>query len=477
MFSRILRHEWRTLTADTSLWLVVGVFALAIAYGTFNGVRWVRFQQQAIADASREERERFARHEAAIARIAAGELKVSPFADPRNPQAAGSRLGARYAVLPPSPLAALSIGQSDLLPSYFKITSDSKENVTAGAELENPHRLLTGRFDLAFVIIYLYPLLILALSYNLLSAEKEQGTLALVLAQPVSLRTLTAGKVTLRFVVFLVTVGGMALVAAMVAGVDVSAPGAAPGLTLWLAAVALYGLVWFALAVAVTSFGRPSATNAMVLAASWLGGVVLLPALFNLLATSAYPVPSRVEMIQAVREASDAANAEGSRLLSRYYEDHPELAAGDAVQAMNDFSIIRVAVGADVERRVRPVIERYEAQLASQQRLIARLRFLSPAILMQDALNDVSGTGTARHRHFMEQVGEYHSQWRDHFVPLIFKKAQLARFSDLPAFGYREEPRNALARRVGTALGGIAVMALLLAAFGWAGLRRYPVTA
>jgi ABC-2 type transport system permease protein len=59
--------------------------------------------------------------------------------------------------------------------------------------------LLSGRFDLAFVILYLYPLLILSLGYNLVSGEKEAGTLALTLSQPVALRTLVAGKVAMRF--------------------------------------------------------------------------------------------------------------------------------------------------------------------------------------------------------------------------------------------------------------------------------------
>jgi hypothetical protein len=147
------------------------------------------------------------------------------------------------------------------------------------------------------------------------------------------------------------------------------------------------------------------------------------------LATLIAGVPSRVEMIQAVREASDEANAEGSKLLARYYEDHPELAEGDAAQAMNDFNVIRVAVGADVERRVRLMLDRHEQQLGSQQQLVSWLRFLSPAILMQDALNDISGTGTARHRHFRAQVSAYHNAWRDYFMPLIFRKAQLPGFS------------------------------------------------
>jgi ABC-2 type transport system permease protein len=472
---RILRHEWRLLTTDGSLWLVVGIFAVAIAYGTFNGARWVRFQQDAIAEAAREERDRFDAQDEAIRRLNAGELKVSPFADPRNPQAAASRLGARYAVMPPAPLAALSIGQSDLLPSYFKVTSDARETVTSGAELENPHRLLTGRFDLAFVLIYLYPLLILALSYNVLSGEKEQGTLALALSQPVSLRTLTAAKVGLRFGVFLLAIAALAGAAVAAAGIDPGAEGVSVRLLFWVGAVVAYGLVWFALAVLVAAFGRPSSTNAMVLAAIWLAFVILVPSLLNMTATTLYPVPSRVEMVQAVREASDEASEQGSALLSRYYEDHPELATGGADQAMNDFNVIRVAVNADVEARVRPMLDRFEQQLAGQRRIVAGLRGMSPAILMQDALNDISGTGTARHQHFLRQVGEYHESWRSYFVPLIFRKAQVQSYSSLPPFAYVDEPSRDAARRIAGSIGLMLVPALLLGAIGVARLRRFPV--
>ncbi|HTU99368.1 MAG TPA: ABC transporter permease, partial [Luteitalea sp.] len=214
MFARILKHEWRLLATDGSLWLVVGIFAVAIAYGTFTGARWVRFQQAAIAEAGQEEADRFSRQEAAISRLNRGELTLSPFADPRNAQTAGGRLAARYAVMPPAPLAPLAVGQSDLLPYYFKVTTDSRENVTAATELENPHRLLAGRVDLAFVLIYLYPLLVLAFSYNLLSAEKEQGTLSLALSQPISLARLVVGKVTIRFAVFVIVLAVLGGVAA-----------------------------------------------------------------------------------------------------------------------------------------------------------------------------------------------------------------------------------------------------------------------
>ena len=131
-------------------------------------------------------------------------------------------------MLPPGPLAPLAIGQSDLLPYYFKVSTDARENIVAATELENPQRLLVGRFDLAFVLIYLYPLLILGITYNMLSAEKEQGTLALALSQPVSLSTLVTGKVTLRALLLVGIVVVFSAVALAAAGADLAAPGALP---------------------------------------------------------------------------------------------------------------------------------------------------------------------------------------------------------------------------------------------------------
>jgi ABC-2 type transport system permease protein len=475
VFTTLIRHEWRSLSADGSVWIAVALFAAAIGYGAFNGFRWVAFQQRAIVEAQHEEVDRFRKHEAEIVRIARENGNISAFSDPRNPDVVGRSLGSRYAVLPPAPLAALAVGQSDLLPYYFRMTTDARETVLAATEIENPHRLLAGRFDLAFVLIYLYPLLILALTYNLLSGEKEQGTLVLALSQPVSLRTLAAGKVALRLALFLAALIATVALAVILGGADLGAAGALARLLMWVSAVTLYGLFWFAVAVVVAALGKTSAANAMVLAGIWLVLVVLVPSALSMTVTTTYPVPSRVEMIQAMRVASDEANAEGSKLLARYYEDHPELATGDAQQAMNDFNLVRVAVGAEVERRVRPVLDRYTQQLSAQQRLVERARFLSPAILMQDAMNDIAGTGTARHREFVRQVEAYHERWREYFVRLVFQKLRLQDYSAIPRFAFQEESTGAVGRRVAVSLAGLAIPALGIGAVAFVRLRRYPV--
>ena len=240
-------------------------------------------------------------------------------------------------------------------------------------------------------------------------------------------------------------------------------------------AVAAYGLVWFALAVLVASFGRPSATNAIVLASTWLALVILLPSLLNLGAATAYPVPSRVEMIQAMRAASDDANQQGAALLARYYDDHPELAVDSTDRAMNDFYAIRVAVTADVESRVRPVLERFERQLEAQRQLVSRLRILSPAILMQDALNELAGTSVARHRHFVSQVTQFHTQWRAHFVAMILRRNQLGGYAALPRFTYTDEPMSDVLTRVTASIAWMLLPTAVLATLALRRLRRFPV--
>jgi ABC-2 type transport system permease protein len=474
--TRIIKHEWKILTADRTLWVIAPLFALLIGYGVYNGSSWTRFQQATLEAAKQEERERFARAKAEVTAIEQGAPPASSFSNPRLPSVAASRTGPRYALAPPAPLAALAVGQSDLYPYYFKVTSQTKQTFTANDEIENPTNLLAGRFDLAFVIIYLYPLLILALSYNLISAEREQGTLAMMMSQPVSLRTFAWGKIGLRALAVLALAVGFSVAAFALSGAGLSAEGAGLRLLLWTVVVGAYGAFWFALAILINAVGRNSATNAMALAGVWLVLALIIPALLNVAVTTIYPVPSRVEMVQAARRASAEATAKGSQLLAKYFEDHPELAEGQQADP-NDFYTRSIAVQDETERLTQPVIDHFDRQVMGQQSLLDRFRFLSPAVVAQSALNDIAGTGAARYRHFLSLVDGFHQGWRAHFTPRIVQKALLTAsdYDRFPAFTFREEPAGAGARRAMIGLIGLLVPTLLIVWLGLRALRRYSV--
>jgi ABC-2 type transport system permease protein len=476
MLLRLMTYEWRNLSADrTPLWIAL-FLGLTMAYGTWNGWQWVSFQRETIEAARQEERERLEGLRREIPLVEAGERKVSAFTDPRLPSAVGRGPGARYVVMPPYGLGALAVGQSDLYPYYFKVTTGSKQTFLNNDEIENPVHLLAGRFDASFVLLYLFPLVILACSYNLVSAEKEGGTLALALSQPIALPALTMAKLLPRvgLVISMPVLLSLGLMAA--GGGDLRAEGAGIRLALWVAITVAYGLFWFALAVAVNAWGRGSATNAMVLAGLWLLFVVLIPSVLNVAVKAAYPVPSRVEMIQAMRVAGDAATRQGAHLLARYLEDHPEMAPAEKGGAP-DFGTLQVAVNEATERAVQPVLDRFDAQVAGQQAMVDRFRFLSPAIVAQAAFNDVAGASAGRYSHFLAQADTYHRQWREYFVPRILRKEKLsaADVDRFPAFAYREEEWGQVAGRLGVALLGLLLPAGLVAGAGWRWLGRYPI--
>ncbi len=246
----------------------------------------------------------------------------------------------------------------------------------------------------------------------------------------------------------------------------------------WIGIVAAYGAFWFALAVAVNAFGKSSATNALALAAAWLVIVLLVPSMLNVAVTSIYPVPSRVEMIQATRRASAEATAKGSQLLAKYFEDHPELTVGGKTDP-TDFYTRAIATQEETERLVQPVVDHFDRQVIGQQSLVDRFRFLSPAIVTQAALNDVAGTSVARYRHFLALVDDFHQTWKLHFNPLIVQKGKLAAddYDRFPNFIFREEPASAVAWRIATGFFGLLVPTLLIVWLGLRALRCYPLAA
>jgi ABC-2 type transport system permease protein len=468
MISTIVKHEWRLLQADRTLVAVVLLMALLVGYSLYNGSAWVRFQRETLAGAEAEQTERLAKLRQNLEDFEAGRKEPKGFQDPRSAGAIGGTTAAPYVAMPPAPMATLAIGQSDLYPYYFKLNLRSKQAILANDEIENPTNLLAGRFDLAFVLIYLFPLLILALGYNMVSSEREQGTLLLAMSQPVTMGQLVTGKVLLRGGLLLSLVVAFTLVGAVVTGVDLGSGTVWLRLGLWIGMMTFYTGFWFGLAVLVNSWQSSSSTNALTLAGCWLVLVLVAPSVANLLATSLYPVPSRVEMVQAMRRAGKEAQSQGSVLLAKYMEDHPELMPeGEKPQA--DFASLTYAVQMEVDKRVQPVLDQFDAQVARQQEFVDRFRFLSPAILAQSAMNDLAGTSLGRYQHFSRQVDGFFEEWKGYFLPKVFQKTKLKSrdLESFPRYRFREEGDGAIANRVGEVLLGMTVLSgvVLLAGF------------
>jgi ABC-2 type transport system permease protein len=332
--------------------------------------------------------------------------------------------------------------------------------------------MLSGRFDLAFVVVHLLPLVIIALSYGMLAGERESGTLALALSQSVSLRKVLVGKIVARFAIVMAP-----LTAVTVAlGAALGTHWTATALVLWIACVATYSAFWLTASAFANATGWNSRTNAVALASAWLALVLVLPAVLNVTAKALHPAPSRAEMIQRTRELQTLTRRP-VELLERYYREHPDqLPEGVDIQKYN-FPLQWTILQIEMDKGMAPMLDAVDTGLERQHSFVTGAGMVSPALILQNALNDLAGTGFARQRSFWRQVIAFHQEHRRYFEPktLAHVKLRVDDYLRMPRFRFQDELFSEVTRRVAASLVLIAAVTVLLLVGTALRLRAYPV--
>jgi ABC-2 type transport system permease protein len=502
MLIKIIQHEWRSMVADKTAWVVIILFAVMTAVAVLNVAATLHRQQQAEQQNIKSEAEKFARYQREAAEIenqAALRGEAPPQFNPDMVKAPSAEYGPRDSIYvgawrslkivpPPSQFMTLATGQSDLYPSSYKMGLEGRLEWQARGrvvqQVENPLLLMASRFDLAFVVLYLYPLLILALSFNMIAGEKENRTLALLLAQPISLRTLVLGKVILRALFACGCMIIFALLSLTLSGMNIGENGALARIMLWILAVVAYGGFWFGLAIAVNALGRGSAATALMLAAAWLLFLFIIPSTINFAIATLYPVPPRIAYVNQVNAEENRARQMRKQLVAQYLQEHPDLTSyswsvdnlGIGYPYVPEAMPMHIE-GIEIQKRLQPIIAQYEGQLAHQQKLVKATQFLSPAILMQNLLYNLAGTGRARYEYFLAQVNDFSAKWLNFFRSKLFYRQMVnaEEYDHIPRFSYKEESLGAVVRRIITPLAALIGLSLVTCYFGSRAYKRYPV--
>ncbi|SBV31828.1 conserved membrane protein of unknown function [uncultured Sphingopyxis sp.] len=476
MIKRIVKHEWMVLSREKILYIALPIYIILIAYGVFNGTQWKNFLQSNTAEAVALADKGMESKLAKIDRLESGADPYSFNEDPRVAAALARFKGYEFAAKIPSSGAAIAIGQSDVLPSYLKVQWRPMFKQPNTDEIENPKNLAVGAFDLSFVLIYLYPLLIIALSYNILSSERENGTQALLLSQPVSVRQFVLGKIVLRGSIVIGIAMAISLGGLLMMNPDILSGGQGWRVLALATVLFLYGVFWFGLSVLVNAFGKKSATNALALMAVWIALVLIMPASLNIIAKGLHPLPSRIEMVQSMRRADRVAEkkdnfqkVDRSDLLRKGEEEA-------VVASTNDYFAKILPVEAKAENMAAPIFVKFQEQRQAQQGFTERLKFLTPAAVAQLALSDLADHGAQSYDDFNTQVERYHQKWRAYFLPAIVDNRLLTRdeVKNIPRFEYAPEAEGVVFGRFSLNAIVLALFAAIALTAGFIRLKKYP---
>ena len=420
---RLIRSELLLLSRDTSFkWAMVLLCLLMTlaVWNTYNQVNQKEYQVQV-------QRELVANNDARlIAQIDSLNNGLASYENSYTLPTSGVRLtynNHRVAWLPKAPFSLLAIGQGDIYSNYKKIVlyfDESYEMTTR--ELVSPIEQVFGQLDLAFIWVYLWPLIIIVISFNALSAEKESGRLAIIASQPIHVSYWVSVKILVRlFSIFILTLL-CATILLQVFGVAVLSHMAVYG---QLAVILfLYAAFWFLISITVNLLGYSSGSSLIVLSSIWVVFVFLIPSIINQAGKELHPIPSRLEVVNHHQDMYNAMEGNLQEELKGLFLLHPDWSSDDPITKdlsnSTGWNINYLAKQYMAQVKHQPFAQEYENTVDRRNTWLNQYTVFSPAMILQSTLADMAGTSTKFYRSFLRQTQRYAGAYREYVFKGLF---------------------------------------------------------
>ncbi len=314
------------------------------------------------------------------------------------------------------PLVGLSIGQKDLNPSVQSVNILTLEGQKYDTDLVNPSKLLHGNLDFSFVLIYIFPLLIIAFIYNLRSEEEELGTWKIVNVMAKSTKKFLLTKLLVRLTIILSLLCFLLFLACLVLNIALNQL-----LIAFFATGVFYVLFWFAICFWIVSLKRSSNFNALILLSFWLLLVVLIPAVVNNHVANRFPVPEAFTTFIQQRDGYHQKWDENKReTMDKFYASYPQLTKFGyppedgfswhwyyAMQHMGDAESQSQSEAMQTKIKQRNAVSDLWAKFI-------------PSLHTQLIFNKIVGSDLINHLKFLQYIGTFHEDTRLYFYPKIF---------------------------------------------------------
>ena len=285
-----------------------------------------------------------------------------------------------------------------------------------------------GEMTAALIFQVLMPLLIIFLTFNTFSQEREEGTLKLIHGQGLSMAKLFWGKVGgIYGMVLLLFVPIIILAYLMLnqqsASLDTEVTTKFGAITL---GYAIYFLVFVILGALVSAFARSSGVALLTLLGLWVIACIILPKATTNLASKLYPAPSQFEFRETIRNkvknGIDGHNPSDVRLASLKEEVLEEHGVATIEELPVNWSGIAMQAGEEYTDQV------YDQEFSSvesifhrQNRLSEWIGFLNPYLAIRHLSMALAGTDFTHHVTFARAAENY----RRDFVKVMNKDMEV----------------------------------------------------
>ncbi len=291
--------------------------------------------------------------------------------------------------------------------------------------------------DLTLIVKIVFSLVGLLLAHDIVSGEKELGTLRLCFSNSLYRYIFLSGKTIGRISVLLISLIlplllGISLVQLIITELSFGKEEYLRLFTI-IAVYILYVLVFFFLGVFISTLANTTSTTMVIALLVWIVFVILIPSTSMLLGTKFYPVPSPYEIEAKKDMILQNIQKEADKEVLKWIAEHPgEQMTPELISELNKKYLNKR------EREARKVEEDYTKKLLTQLKISKNIARISPTSCLSFAVMNLADTGFPAQQRFIKALNKYQREFTNYINEKMKNIVQMQKLdlSDMPKFEY-----------------------------------------
>ena len=378
------------------------LYIIAVIYGCQNGYNLFKKHNNEIMSIKADYEESIEKMLVKYEEIENGTLNKSR-RDPTTPYWAIWNTPS-YAFKYPSSMMVFSLGQSEQYGYYKRVTnwSSTFDNDLA-EEIANPERLAMGTLDFNFVLIYLTPILLIILLFNIGGLEKDLNFDNLIYVNNISKKNWLLSRFSFYFVLLNIILFLLLIPYGLLAAVFQNEAISFLKLSLL---ILIYNLIWFLIFYLINYWGKNSPDHAIKMISTWLVFCIIIPGAFHQVASLKYSTNYMTDYLDVSRDQRYGifdlpADTIQSKLLKIFPKLQNTIYAADT--SLNK-SIVDKSISGLVNVLNKEVVKKIEKSNDDKNQFVKSYFILNPVVYFQNKINSFTKTDYYAYRSYRKYI-------------------------------------------------------------------------
>ena len=311
-----------------------------------------------------------------------------------------------YAFKYPSPMMVFSLGQSEQYGYYKRVTNWSTIfDSDLAEEIANPERIAIGTLDFNFVLLYLSPILMIILLFNIGGLEKDLKFDQLIYLNNITKKDWLLSRFTFYYLIIFCSIFCLMVPYALASQVFQYEMSQFFNLIIL---ISLYILLWTALFYFINFFGKGSSDQAIKMISIWLTFCIIIPGAIHQISSLKYPTNYMTDYLDVSREQESEifklpADTSRIKLLENFPRLKNTLYAADT--SINK-SIINRSLSGLVNILNKNVGYKIENSNEEKNEFINKFSMVNPIVFFQNKVNQITKTDYYAYKNYRSDIQE-----------------------------------------------------------------------